>query len=100
MRDFTDNPRPVVADDFEPGLPARGRRRFGVIGPDDDGQAGALKFLQGVEQRLSFIRGQFDAQDSGKLAAEPGHAAFQPVATVLGHDARDGFDQTRSDPGR
>ena len=71
-------------------LVAAGR---GFVGADDDGKAAALEGLQGVEQRLAFFDRQLDAQNAGELAAEPAHAAFQPVAAVIGHHARHRFNE-------
>ena len=96
-------------------MPGRSCRRFRAqfagpapteqprfTGADDDVQAGALKILKRGEQGLAFFGGQFDAQNAGKLAAEPAHAAFQPVAAMIGHDARNGFHEAgavRADDG-
>ncbi len=49
-----------------------------------------------------FSAGISISQDAGEFAAEPAHAAFEPVAAVAGHGARDGFDQpgaVRADEG-
>ena len=91
--DLPDNARTVVPDDFEPGLPALGRGSRGFVGADDDGKAATLERLQGVEQHLAFFDRNLDSQNTGELAAETAHAAFQPVAAVLSHHARHRFDE-------
>jgi hypothetical protein len=43
-------------------------------------------------QFLGFAKGV--AQDAGELAAEPAHAAFEPVAAVVGDPGRNQLHQT------
>jgi hypothetical protein len=69
----------------------RGSRGF--VGADDDGKTAILERLQSTEQRLAFFDRKLDSQNAGELAAETAHAAFQPVAAVIGHHARHRFDK-------
>ena len=90
--EFLDN----VADEFERGHRADGGRGGAAFGMDGHVQTRGLERLQGFHQFVDARSRHFGAQDAGELAAEVAHAAFEPVAAVAGHDARDGFDQPGS----
>jgi len=52
-----------------------------------------LELIEGFEQGGLLLHGDLHAQDAGELPAETAHAAFQPVAAMVGHGARHRLDQ-------
>ena len=99
--DFADDARTVAGRRFPVWFagPASAGAGFGV-GLDDDVQS--RNFLERSQQRRFVLRRNFNPQNAGEFAAEPAHAAFEPVAAVAGHGARDGFNQpgaVRADEG-
>jgi hypothetical protein len=57
-------------------------------------QAVLLEFLERFEEAGFLRRVDLHAQDAGEFTAEAAHAAFQPVAAVIGHNPRNGFHET------
>src|ERR1035438_257375 len=57
------------------------------------GETAGFQLLQGRNQRRLILAGNLHAQDSGKLAAQPRHAALQPIPAVLCHQGSDGVHQ-------
>ena len=64
-------------------------------GLDGDAQTTALELGQRAGEGGHPIGGQLDPQDAGETPCQVGHAAFQPVAFVIG----DGLGHRLDQPG-
>jgi hypothetical protein len=83
--DFTHDARAVMTHDVQGGKARFPTRRDRLIEVCDHGdiREGSKRLLK---CRALFF-GNVDSQETGELASEPAHPAFEPVAAKRGHDA-------------
>lgn len=94
--DMADDSGAVLADEFDACQSGRCGALGGFVAFDEDGEPGGAECGEGLAERFLAIVGQGEAENAGELAAEPVHAAFEPVAVVIGDEGGDAFDETRA----
>ena len=96
LGDVADDAGMVVTDQLERQGLLRRRPLLTDTALHDRLQAFGLEQLQVGHQMLDLGLRQFDQQDAGKLAGQPRHPAFQPVAARGGDALGERADQPRA----
>lgn len=95
--DLTDDAGAVLADQLQLDQ-SGGRGGGGIVGSKGDGEAFGGQGLEGGAEVGGVRIGDGDAEDAGEFAAQPAHAAFEPVAALLGDQVGEAFDQAGAIP--
>jgi hypothetical protein len=88
MREVTDNPKVIIADQVEREPTAILRRFVSSAAGDRDLESMHSESLQGVDECRRIGIGNTSAQDASELPGQLRHATLQPVAFVGGNDVR------------
>ena len=83
--EFLHNAGPVISHDIH-GEGPEGWRSFHFFTDGLNRESLNARITQGREEGIHCVRGHFDPGDARELSGEAGHAAFQPVSTMLSND--------------
>jgi hypothetical protein len=96
MREVSDNPRVVIADQVEHEPSGLWRQGIGAAGRDHHLESVRCEPLQGGAERRSLTLGHTGPEDTGELPGQMRHPALQPVAFMGSNDVRQRLHQAWS----